>query len=275
MEYGENRPTICYGVKRAHAKSLQSEFQSHGIPTAYMDAFTPIEERREIEAKSKSGEYKVVTNVGVLIKGIDWPWVSCASLNLKTLSDIKLQQIFGRLLRLSPETGKKNALIIDHGGSVTLLGTPIEIEKRHTCLDMGKKSKSSKSKPKEKLPTKCPKCTYLKPAGIHECPKCGFKPQKQSDVEYVEGKLVRFGIKKEKFSMDEKRQFFAELKQIYLDKKAEGKNYKEGWPAANYKNKFGVWPNDPSIRYINPAPPSQKTLNWVKSQLIRYNKKRK
>ena len=36
----------------------------------------------------------------------------------------------------------------------------------------------------------------MRPAGVHECPKCGFAPERQSDVETVDGELVRFERKK-------------------------------------------------------------------------------
>jgi superfamily II DNA or RNA helicase len=39
---GENRPTFCFAVDRAHAKNLQKKFTEAGVPTGYIDAYTPM-----------------------------------------------------------------------------------------------------------------------------------------------------------------------------------------------------------------------------------------
>lgn len=98
LEKGQDRPTLCFAVDRAHAKKLQQQFQEANVPTAYMDAFTPIEEREEIAAQFASGEIKVVCNVGVLTTGIDWD-VRCIILARPTRSEILYTQIIGRGLR--------------------------------------------------------------------------------------------------------------------------------------------------------------------------------
>jgi superfamily II DNA or RNA helicase len=41
IERGQNRPTLCFAVDRAHAKHLQTKFQAAGIPAGYIDAYTP------------------------------------------------------------------------------------------------------------------------------------------------------------------------------------------------------------------------------------------
>ena len=46
----------------------------------------------------------------------------------------------------------------------------------------------------------------------------------------------------------------------------------EGWAANQYPEKFGVWPNNPRVRYAQPTPPSLKTQNWILSRRIAYAK---
>src|SRR6185437_3286584 len=60
---GENRPTLCFAVDCAHARSLQDEFVAAGIPCGYMDALTSAEEREIIRRHFHEGRLKVVTNV--------------------------------------------------------------------------------------------------------------------------------------------------------------------------------------------------------------------
>jgi hypothetical protein len=35
-----------------------------------------------------------------------------------------------------------------------------------------------------------------------------------------------------------------------------------------------VWPNDPRVRCVQPARPTLKTLNWIKSRAIAFAKRR-
>ena len=76
LEKGQNRPTLLFGVNRAHAKALSEEFERAGVATAYVDAFTDTVERSIIERRFRSGEVKVACSVRTLTTGVDWP-VSC------------------------------------------------------------------------------------------------------------------------------------------------------------------------------------------------------
>ncbi len=45
LRLGEDRPTLCFAVDRAHARKLADEFEAAGIPTGYVDINTPADER--------------------------------------------------------------------------------------------------------------------------------------------------------------------------------------------------------------------------------------
>ena len=76
---GEDRPTLLFAVDRAHARRLAEEFEAAGVPTGYVDATTPREEREAIGRRLHLGQIKVVCNVGCLTTGIDLD-VRCISL---------------------------------------------------------------------------------------------------------------------------------------------------------------------------------------------------
>ena len=58
--------TLCFGVDKAHAKSIQERFEHVGISCGYQDADTSADERREIKAKFHDGRYQVVSNIQTL-----------------------------------------------------------------------------------------------------------------------------------------------------------------------------------------------------------------
>lgn len=263
LKHGEDRPTLAFAVDRAHARKLQKEFQAAGIVTGYMDGFTEREERDAIRRAFHTGGVKIVVNVGVLTTGVDWD-VRCLILARPTRSEMLFVQIVGRALRTAP--GKADALILDHSSTTQTLGFPTDIH--HDLLDDGSPRRSS-SRAQEKptpLPKKCPKCTYLKPAGVHVCPSCGFAPERQSTIEAGQGELVQLRAPKKPKTVtrQEKQKFWSGL--LWY---CEDRGYSRGWASHKYREKFGVWPKE--MHDIS-APPDAVCRGFVTAGQIAYAK---
>ena len=60
-----------------------------------------------------AGEFDVLVNSALLLRGIDIPSIDCVMLLRATKSVTLAQQAYGRGTRLSPETGKEDLLILD------------------------------------------------------------------------------------------------------------------------------------------------------------------
>jgi hypothetical protein len=56
---------------------------------------------------------------------------------------------------------------------------------------------------------------------------------------------------------------------------ARDRGYADGWASHKFREKFGVWPNDPCIRNASARPPSLKTKNWLVSRVIAFAKARR
>jgi len=264
---GENRPTLCFAVNCAHAKKLQEDFIASGVSAAYIDAFTDMQERALIARDFKSGAVKVVCNVGCLTTGIDWD-VRCIILARPTKSEMLFVQMIGRGLRTAD--GKQDCLILDHSDTHLRLGFVTDIH--HTELDTGKKQDASETERKEPLPKECSKCSFLKPAKVTTCPACGFKPERQSEVQHVDGELAEM-TRSDKARAKLNRQTSVADKEMFLGELrawARDKGYSEGWAAHKYRAKFGCWPNKISPRTV--AQPSPETASWIRSQQIRFAK---
>jgi DNA repair protein RadD len=262
LAHGENRPTLCFGVDRAHAKALQGRFQALGVPAGYVDAFSTDEERKALEAQFRAGEIKVACSVGVLTTGVDWP-VACIILARPTKSEMLYVQIFGRGLRVNP--GWNDCLFLDHSGTSLKLGYPTEIH--YDTLDDGKERRCV-SGPKEAEPKPCSQCQFLKPPKTPVCPACGHEAKHgPRDVDAVPGQLIELGAYRRQkqvqaFSWDQKSDFYSELRFFALERR-----YKAGWAALQFKERFGDWP--PRSWNDNPLlPPSPATVNWIKSRWI-------
>jgi DNA repair protein RadD len=271
IKRGENRPTLCYGVDRKHAEHLQQRFVEAGIAAEYMDAFTKREDRERVFDRFRCGETRIICNVGVLTTGVDLPMASCLIDAKPTRSKMLYVQTIGRGLRTAP--GKDKLIVLDHAGNALRLGLVTDI--LNDRLDDGEKRQGASEKPEraEPLPILCDECKAVIPREAKTCPQCGALREAKSKVRHTDGELVEFGSGMKSTwtaTASEKATFFAELRWIAIER-----GYAEGWAARNFKEKFGVWPNDPRIRSAEPEPPCLKTKQWVRSRMIAYAKGRR
>jgi DNA repair protein RadD len=262
LRNGQGRPTFLFGVDCAHAKKLEARFLAAGVPWAYIDAYTEKDDRRRILGQLDAGEIKGVASVGCLTKGVDLPSVSCIILARPTKSEMLFVQMLGRGLRTAE--GKEDCLIFDHSDTTLRLGFPTDINHPELCTaKKGEKKKQERSAP---LPKECPSCSVLKPAKVHVCPSCGFKPEKRSEIEEADGELVEVTGKKRTATKSEKQLFYSMLLSI-----ARARGRSDGWVSHAYQEKFGVWPRDLS-RVETPA--NEEVRNFVRYKDIRFAKRR-
>ena len=269
MERASDRPTLCFAVDRAHAKSIQEQFEAAGVPAGYVDAFTEVDERERLIEQLRVGGLKVICNVGTMTTGVDAPFVSCIILARPTKSEMLYLQIIGRGLRKSG--GKDHCLILDHSDTGIRLGLPDQIE-HYDFYESTAEEKRRELNKKEKLtkePKPCPKCKYLRAPGEIACVACGFTPQRQSNIVCQSGELVELGrngvtLTKASATYSEKQEFWSGL--LYY---ANEKDYKKGWCSHAYKDRFGVWPQ--GLLDIEKYP-TQEVLNYIKYKNIRWAK---
>jgi DNA repair protein RadD len=264
LKLGENLPTLCFGVDRAHAKSLCKQFQLAGVSAVYVDAYTSREERNAYKEAFQAGRVKVIVNVGVMTTGVDLD-VRCLILARPTKSEMLYVQIIGRALRRAE--GKDAAIILDHSDTTLNLGFVTDIH--HPDLDNGRERKSSGATRERKAPQpkECTACTYLKPAGVHKCPACGFAPEKQPTIECADGSLTQVSGKKVKYDRETKQKWYSMLRYH-----AEERGMKPGWVAHKFKEKFGVWPR--GLAEFSTAP-DVEVGNYIRASMIRFAKGQK
>src|SRR6185436_3077442 len=145
-------------------------------------------------------------------------------------------------LRPSPETGKKDLLILDHSDTHLRLGFVTDIV--HGEMSRGRMSPVCESS-SARLPKECPRCKFVKPFGVRLCSMCGYETSPPPPIkEYTKADLEKFNGKKKRDKKDvpswtiaEKAIFYAELKRYGIDK-----GYAPGWSANKYRLRLEVWP---------------------------------
>jgi DNA repair protein RadD len=232
--------------------TFAERFLEAGVAAEYMDGMTTREDREATFSRFRSGETRIVCNVGVLTTGVDLD-VRCISVAKSTKSRMLFVQTIGRGLRTAE--GKDHLLILDHASNHLRLGMVTDIGQDR--LDDGKERQgagtreSGRSEPPR--PKLCEGCKAVLPQKTTACPCCGHEVHAWAAVKAVDGELVEIGSRrsgKQEATIADKAAFFGELLWI---KQARGR--RTGWEAHQYRAKFGVWPNDPRVRYAAPDRP--------------------
>lgn len=178
FKHGENRKTIIFGATIKHCQELCRQFISAGVMAAVFTSETSAKEREALldEYRQPDSYLRVLISVEALAKGFDVPDVSCvcdARPLRKSLSTAI--QMWGRGLRVSPETGKKNCLLLDFSGNIIRFFEDFNdiYFNGLTQLDMGEKL-DKKIRTKEEFTKKgCPKCGFTP---FHKrCMACGYE----------------------------------------------------------------------------------------------------
>lgn len=264
LERAERRPTLVFAVDRAHAQELVEQYKAADVPTGYIDAFTPREDRLDIERRFNGGDLPVVVNVGCLTTGIDWD-VRCIQLARPTASEMLHVQIIGRGLRTAP--GKDDCLILDHAGNHCRLGFVTDIAHPELCSGEGNgERKRLEGEDETPLPKACPQCSYLRPPKVRECPSCGFVARPASGVLTEDGELVEMapgGRSKGRQapSIEERQRWYSGLLAY-----ARERNHKRGWAYYSFRDKFGFRPN--LLREIPSETVPPEVRSWVRSRNI-------
>jgi DNA repair protein RadD len=265
---GEDRPTLVYGVNRAHAEHLQQRFVEADVAAEFIDCFVEREDRERIFGRFRSGETRIICNVATLAVGIDLD-VRCIVDARPTKSEMRFVQTIGRGLRTAP--GKDKLIVFDHGGNALRLGLVTDIH--HDRLDDGAPRRASERGERSKpLPRLCEECKAVVAYGAKVCSACGTPMRAKTDVHHTDGELVEFGERRRgrhEPTLTEKSKFFGELKFI-----ATVRGYSAGWAAHKYREKFLAWPNEPQVRGAMPSEPSLKTANWIRSRAIAFARRR-
>lgn len=266
VKRGEGRPTLAYGIDRAHAEHIQQRFLEAEVEAAYIDCNTDNAERERIFRSFRAGETRVICNVGCLTTGVDLPMVGCIIDAHPTLSEMLFVQTIGRGLRTAE--GKTDLIVLDHAGNTQRLGLVTQI--KHDRLSDEPVGADKKDKLRVETVRLCDECKAVLPPSAKVCPQCGHIIEAKSAARVKDGELVPLGSKEKSAppSYQIKERFLAELKHY-----AQVKGYAPGWAAHKFKERYGHWP-DGFMKHVEPVEPSLMTSQWIRSRAIAYAKGR-
>lgn len=276
VKYGDGRKTIVFGATIAHCEELCRNFVNAGVMASVFTSDTSPTERLELlkEYRKPDSALRVLISVEALAKGFDVPDVGCV-VDCRPLrkSLSTAIQMWGRGLRASPETGKKDCILLDHSGNILRFAedyTKIFFDGLDV-LDMGESlDKAVRKEPEESDKKGCPSCGY-KPFK-KRCMSCGFEIVDQSMVEQIPGHMREVLIGKAKAAENHEHLW----QQACAYARAHGNPEKQQGRAAHiFKDIVGTWP--PRHWHIDSTPGaeiSRAVLNKIRARNIAFAKAR-
>ena len=116
LRHARGRPTVAFCVDVQHAQDLAEMFRQEGVAARAVWGAMPKEEYAEVMAAYREGKICVLTNARLLIEGWDAPFAECCLITRPATpasSRVLGPQMIGRVLRPSPQTRKRGAIILE------------------------------------------------------------------------------------------------------------------------------------------------------------------
>lgn len=253
----DGKQTVVFACSIPHSRHIVETFQAAGVKAEHVDYRCDDDERAAILGRFERGETTVLSNASLLAEGWDCPSTEVMILARPTKSLIRYLQMVGRVLRPAP--GKERALLLDHSGSTARLGHPGDDLPLYLDDGKPKQVRSRSSERDTPLPKACPKCHFMRLPKVHVCPKCGFAPERQSEVQTASGELVKQERRKP-IRKEAGQHIYSQLLGY-----ARNRGYQAGWAYHKYREFTGR--NANGLRQ-EAAPPTPEILGWIKSRQI-------
>ena len=268
--FGGPRKTIVFCAGVAHGDDLVQKFREAGfnfIGVSYKD---DDQYKREVLAEFAKPDTDIngLIATDLLTKGFDVTDV-CVGVSARPFSksfSAHVQQL-GRVMR--KHDGKDCAIWLDHSGNYLRFRDQWDALCADGVSELDDGAEKTKPEPtdNEKEAAKCPKCGALWHGNADACTHCGFVRARKNEVVNLAGEMTELEAapKKEKYSMEFKTDFYAQLLGYAMERGS-----KPGWAFYKYQDKFKVEP----ANGMNPAPkpPTAALRIWIKSRNIAWAK---
>lgn len=236
---GKRCVVMCVSLKHAH--HVAETYRDAGIPAECIEGTMTNKERAAVLDRFRSGETLVITNVQLLIEGVDIPGIEVVQWLRPTQSVIVYMQGNGRGLRPAP--GKDKLLILDHVGNWERHGLPDD-ERDWTLAGRKGRKGSTDAEPDVRV-QQCPACANIFRPGVAECPRCGapVEMKEARRIEVVDGELARIdreAMRKEARKLQGQARDLAALVELGVRR---GMKNAAGWAANVYASREGRKPS--------------------------------
>lgn len=197
-DYAHQRPSLVFASSIEHSKHLAADFAARaGVVAEHLDGTTPMgldgdgrrgaPTRRGILERLASGATLVVCNFGVLTAGFDCPRVSAVVVARATASKALWIQMAGRGMRPHADSGKRDCVILDHGGNALRHGN---LDALHAYGLDGDGRGQDRGESTGGAGKECPQCRLIVDKPVPVCPQCAYVWARPGDAQANLPKVV-------------------------------------------------------------------------------------
>jgi len=263
--FGGPKKTVVFCAGVDHGRDLERQFKEQGfnfVAISYKEDDQFKADAIEEFSKPDSDIHGLIAT-DILTRGFDVPdvMVGVSARPFSKSFSSHVQQM-GRIMR--PFEGKKFGVWLDHSGNYLRFRDDWDklFSEGVTDLDDSAEKTKKELTEKEKESAKCPACSSLWIWPSNVCGFCGHE-KRLKQVITVAGELHELGMTSRQ-ALAENQNFYSELLHY-----AKSRDYKDGWAAFKYKEKYGYWPNG---LQKTTRPTSVTTANYIKSRNIAWSK---
>ena len=263
--FGGPKKTVVFCAGVDHGRDLERQFKEQGfnfVAISYKEDDQFKADAIEEFSKPDSDIHGLIAT-DILTRGFDVPdvMIGVSARPFSKSFSSHVQQM-GRIMR--PFEGKKFGVWLDHSGNYLRFRNDWDklFSEGVTDLDDSEEKTKKELTEKEKASAKCPACSSLWIWPSNVCGFCGHE-KRLKQVVTVAGELHELGMTSRQ-ALAENQNFYSEL--LYY---AKSRDYKDGWAAFKYKEKYGYWPNG---LQKTTRPTSVTTANFIKSRNIAWSK---
>lgn len=263
--FGGPKKTVVFCAGVDHGRDLERQFKEQGfnfVAISYKEDDQFKADAIEEFSKPDSDIHGLIAT-DILTRGFDVPdvMIGVSARPFSKSFSSHVQQM-GRIMR--PFEGKKFGVWLDHSGNYLRFRNDWDklFSEGVTDLDDSEEKTKKELTEKEKASAKCPACSSLWIWNSNVCGFCGHE-KRLKQVIAVAGELHELGMTSRQ-ALAENQNFYSEL--LYY---AKSRDYKDGWAAFKYKEKYGYWPNG---LQKTTRPTSVTTANFIKSRNIAWSK---
>jgi superfamily II DNA or RNA helicase len=263
--FGGPKKTVVFCAGVDHGRDLERQFKEQGfnfVAISYKEDDEFKAETIEEFSKPDSDIHGLIAT-DILTRGFDVPdvMIGVSARPFSKSFSSHVQQM-GRVMR--PFEGKKFGVWLDHSGNYLRFRDDWDklFSDGVTDLDDSVEKTKKELTEKEKAAAKCPACGSLWIWPSNVCGECGHQ-KRLKQVIAVAGELHELGMTGRQ-ALAQNQTFYSEL--LYY---AKIRDYKDGWAAFKYKEKYGYWPNGLQKTTL---PTSSETASFIKSRNIAWSK---
>jgi len=263
--FGGPKKTVVFCAGVDHGRDLERQFKEQGfnfVAISYKEDDEFKAETIEEFSKPDSDIHGLIAT-DILTRGFDVPdvMIGVSARPFSKSFSSHVQQM-GRVMR--PFEGKKFGVWLDHSGNYLRFRDDWDklFSDGVTDLDDSVEKTKKELTEKEKAAAKCPACGSLWIWPSNVCGECGHQ-KRLKQVIAVAGELHELGMTGRQ-ALAQNQIFYSEL--LYY---AKIRDYKDGWAAFKYKEKYGYWPNGLQKTIL---PTSSETASFIKSRNIAWSK---